>query len=133
MRPSTPCVGVCRLDEHGVCVGCGRTIEQIAVWGTLDQAERQRVMAELQASMPITGGGESAGVPVTVRPRIVSLLPGATEMAFALGLGDAVVGVSHECDFPPAARRRPAVVRAALSLEQMTQRQIDTAVSQRLA
>jgi len=32
--------------------------------------------------------------------RIVSLLPAATEMLFALGLGERVVGVSHECDFP---------------------------------
>src|SRR5579872_6950889 len=64
--------------------------------------------------------------------RIVSLLPSATEMAFALGLGDAVVGVSHECDFPPAARSRPSVVQPALVLRGMTQRQIDAAVSQRM-
>jgi iron complex transport system substrate-binding protein len=35
--------------------------------------------------------------------RIVSLLPSATEIAYALGLGDDVVGVTHECDWPPAA------------------------------
>lgn len=39
--------------------------------------------------------------------RIASLCPSATETAFALGLGDAVVGVSHACDFPPEARSRP--------------------------
>jgi iron complex transport system substrate-binding protein len=38
--------------------------------------------------------------------RIVSLVPAATEMLFALDLGDEVVGVTHECDFPPEARER---------------------------
>lgn len=41
--------------------------------------------------------------------RIVSLLPSATETLFALGAGDRVVGVSHECDFPGEARGRPAL------------------------
>lgn len=47
--------------------------------------------------------------------RIVSLLPSATEMLFALGLGDEVVGVSHECDFPPEARTRRVVIQSRLS------------------
>ena len=46
--------------------------------------------------------------------RIVSLLPSATEIVFALGLGDQVVGVSHECDFPPAARSKAVVIRSRL-------------------
>jgi len=46
--------------------------------------------------------------------RICSLLPSATEIVFALGLGDRVVGVTHECDFPPEARRRPVVTRSAV-------------------
>ena len=37
--------------------------------------------------------------------RIVSFLPAATEMAYALGLGRQIVGVSHECDYPAEARR----------------------------
>ena len=41
--------------------------------------------------------------------RIVSLVPSATEMLFALGAGDDVVGVTHECDFPEEARLRPRV------------------------
>ena len=64
--------------------------------------------------------------------RIVSFLPAATEMAFALGLGPQIAGVSHECDFPPEARRKPVVVRPALDLEKMSPREIDEAVSQRL-
>lgn len=46
--------------------------------------------------------------------RIVSLLPSATEILFALELGDQVVGVSHACDHPPEARQRPVVVRSPL-------------------
>ena len=44
--------------------------------------------------------------------RIVSLLPSATEIVFALGLGDELVGVTHECDYPPQARDIPRVTRA---------------------
>lgn len=61
--------------------------------------------------------------------RIVSFLPSATELAFCLGLGDNVVGVSHECDYPPEARTRPIVVSGAISFDNMTPAQIDTAVS----
>ena len=43
--------------------------------------------------------------------RIVSLVPSATEMLFALGLGRDVTAVTHECDHPPEARERPKVTR----------------------
>jgi iron complex transport system substrate-binding protein len=46
--------------------------------------------------------------------RIVSLVPHATELLFALGLGDQVVAVTHECDFPIEARSRPSVTRDIL-------------------
>ena len=64
--------------------------------------------------------------------RIVSFLPSATEMVCALGLGDQLVGVTHECDYPPEVRTKPIVVSAVLPIEKMTQREIDEAVSQRL-
>src|SRR5262245_58845711 len=41
--------------------------------------------------------------------RIVSLISAATEMLFAMGLGDKVIGVSHECDWPPQCRNLPKV------------------------
>ncbi|PYM81844.1 MAG: cobalamin-binding protein, partial [Candidatus Rokuibacteriota bacterium] len=44
--------------------------------------------------------------------RICSLLPSATEIVFALGLGDRLVAVTHECDFPEAARGLPVVTRS---------------------
>jgi iron complex transport system substrate-binding protein len=43
--------------------------------------------------------------------RIVSLVPSATEMLFALGVGDEVTAVTHECDYPPPARELPKVTR----------------------
>ena len=46
---------------------------------------------------------------MAVPERIVSLLPSSTEICFALGLGDHLVGISHECDFPPEVRGRPTL------------------------
>lgn len=46
--------------------------------------------------------------------RIVSLLPSATEILFALGLDREIVGVSHECDFPSGARTKPTVIHSRL-------------------
>jgi len=43
--------------------------------------------------------------------RICSLLPSATEIAYAIGLGDSIVGVSHECDFPADAATKPSLLR----------------------
>ena len=59
--------------------------------------------------------------------RIVSLVPHATELLFALGLGDEVVAVTHECDHPPEARRRARVTRDALP-GGLSAAQIDAAV-----
>jgi iron complex transport system substrate-binding protein len=47
--------------------------------------------------------------------RILSLLPSATEIVYALGLGDNLVGVSHECDYPPEAKTKPVVSTSELS------------------
>src|SRR5580658_10868061 len=43
--------------------------------------------------------------------RIVSLLPASTEILYAIGAGDSVVGVTHECDFPADAARKPKLIR----------------------
>jgi len=66
------------------------------------------------------------------KPRIVSFLPAATEMVFALGAGDQLVGISHECDFPPDVKGKPVVVRPALDLQSMTLREIDVAVAEQI-
>ena len=62
--------------------------------------------------------------------RIVSLVPSATEMLFALGLGPEVVAVTHECDYPPAARELPRVTRDVLP-GGLSSAQIDAAVKER--
>ncbi|HEY6659761.1 MAG TPA: ABC transporter substrate-binding protein [Pyrinomonadaceae bacterium] len=64
--------------------------------------------------------------------RIVSFLPSATEMACALGLADSIVGITHECDYPPEIKNKPVVVRNVLPLESMTQSEIDRAVADRI-
>jgi iron complex transport system substrate-binding protein len=61
--------------------------------------------------------------------RIASLVPSATEMLFALGLGDSVVAVTHECDYPPAAGSLPHLTRTVLA-EGLDAGQIDTAVKE---
>jgi iron complex transport system substrate-binding protein len=62
--------------------------------------------------------------------RIVSLVPSATEMLFALGLGGDVVAVTHECDYPPAALQLPKITRDVLP-SGLSSAQIDAAVKER--
>ncbi|HZO79616.1 MAG TPA: cobalamin-binding protein [Solirubrobacteraceae bacterium] len=62
--------------------------------------------------------------------RIVSLVPSATEMLFALGLGEQVVAVTHECDYPPAVRDLPRVTRDVLPAG-LSAAEIDAAVKER--
>jgi iron complex transport system substrate-binding protein len=62
--------------------------------------------------------------------RIVSLVPHATELLFALGLDEEIVGVTHECDFPPAAHELPRVTRDALPAG-LSAGEIDAAVRAR--
>ncbi len=62
--------------------------------------------------------------------RIVSLVPSATEMLFALGLGPDLVGVTHECDYPAEARELPKVTRDVLPAG-LSAAEIDAAVKER--
>jgi len=63
--------------------------------------------------------------------RIVSLLPSATEIICALGLKDQLVGVTHECDYPPFVRQLPKVTRTLIPAE-ASSGEIDRLVRQRL-
>ena len=62
--------------------------------------------------------------------RIASLVPSATETLFALGLGDDVVAVTHECDYPPEARELPHLTRTVIP-EGLGPGDIDRAVRER--
>ncbi|HUE11883.1 MAG TPA: DUF1289 domain-containing protein, partial [Steroidobacteraceae bacterium] len=42
--PASPCVNICALDAYGYCVGCYRTIEEIASWGSLTAAQQRAVL-----------------------------------------------------------------------------------------
>jgi iron complex transport system substrate-binding protein len=64
--------------------------------------------------------------------RIVSLLPSATEIVFALGWGDDLVGVTFECDHPPEARQRRIVSTSTLP-EGLSPAEIDAEVTARVA
>jgi len=65
--------------------------------------------------------------------RIVSFLPAATEIAYALGAGDDIVGRSHECDYPAEVTKLPVVSRPALAIGDMSQGEVDAAVASQLA
>src|SRR5919106_4578597 len=61
--------------------------------------------------------------------RIVSLVPAATEIVAALGAGSRLVGVSHECDYPPELRALPRVTRTRIN-PALSSREIDRAVAE---
>src|SRR5256885_14422685 len=65
--------------------------------------------------------------------RIVSLLPAATEICYALGLGEDLVGVSPECDHPAAARTKRIVSRSLLPYEGKSSGETSRMVGERLA
>jgi len=65
--------------------------------------------------------------------RIISLLPSTTEIVCALGLEDALVGITHECDYPPSVVNKPRLTSSRISHETMTSAEIDHAVRSQLA
>jgi iron complex transport system substrate-binding protein len=60
--------------------------------------------------------------------RIVSFLPSATETLYELGAGSQIVGVTHECKFPPQVKEKPQVIRSSFDPSQMTARDMDNKV-----
>lgn len=52
---SSPCIKVCAVSgQTGLCIGCGRTLAEIAAWAGLSEAERKAIMAELPARLAAT-------------------------------------------------------------------------------
>ena len=57
----TPCVKICTLDARaGLCLGCGRTVDEITRWSSMNMTERTRVMAELPARLATRSGAKPA-------------------------------------------------------------------------
>ena len=65
-KVSTPCINICVLDPlSALCLGCGRTSEEITAWATMSEPERIAVMARLDQRLtegrsPVAGGGQIA-------------------------------------------------------------------------
>lgn len=54
----SPCVGICRMDESGeYCIGCNRTLDEIAAWSRLSPAWRKHLMAEIRLRSPAGRAG----------------------------------------------------------------------------
>jgi predicted Fe-S protein YdhL (DUF1289 family) len=50
----SPCIKVCQMDpQRGLCLGCARTLDEIARWGSMTDAERERVMAQLPRRLDV--------------------------------------------------------------------------------
>jgi iron complex transport system substrate-binding protein len=62
--------------------------------------------------------------------RICSFLPSATEIVYALGLGDNLVGVTHECDYPPETKEKLQVIASRMNPGELKSKEIDEAVSE---
>ena len=64
MNKETPCIAVCMIDpKTSLCLGCGRTLPEIARWHRMDSSERHAVMAQLAARMTSAGLAPMAGSP----------------------------------------------------------------------
>src|SRR5439155_7656740 len=92
------------------------------------EARRSRRMAPSERTVK----SDAAHCARRILMRIASLVPSATETLFALGLGDEVVGVSPECDFPAGARDKPVLSQNAIRPDTMSQAAIDRTVVEHL-
>ena len=58
----TPCIKICTLDPNsGLCAGCGRSLDEIARWGSMSAEERRRIMGELKGRMVEEKNSSSCG------------------------------------------------------------------------
>jgi len=65
----TPCIKVCQLDKENLCMGCGRTLQEISDWTRMSDAERAQVMHRLAGvSVPYAERTEPSGSPADQHP-----------------------------------------------------------------
>jgi predicted Fe-S protein YdhL (DUF1289 family) len=58
----SPCLKICVMEPGSkLCRGCGRTIQEIAIWSTLSDGERRRIMASLPARLVAAGLSAQSG------------------------------------------------------------------------
>jgi uncharacterized protein len=57
----TPCINVCVVDPSGHCVGCGRSLREIASWSTLSEEVRRRIMSDLPQRLQTLGHQPGSG------------------------------------------------------------------------
>ena len=62
--------------------------------------------------------------------RIVSFLPSATEILYELGVGDHVLAVTHECNYPKEASSKPRVIHSSFDPQKMPSHEIDNKVAE---
>lgn len=62
------------------------------------------------------------------KSRIVSFLPSSTEILYAIGAGDQITGVTHECKYPDDAKRKPKVINSSFDATRLTSREIDNKI-----
>ncbi|HET7672183.1 MAG TPA: DUF1289 domain-containing protein [Burkholderiales bacterium] len=57
----SPCIKVCQMDpRHGLCLGCGRTLDEIARWATMKDAEREAILLRLHERKTLAGNIDCA-------------------------------------------------------------------------
>jgi len=67
-RAQSPCISVCRMDPRtGLCEGCLRTIDEIAVWGSMTEDAREGVIAEIEKRAALLGRAERATIAPAVK------------------------------------------------------------------
>jgi uncharacterized protein len=63
MNVPSPCAKVCQLDSHGICLGCSRSLDEIARWGGMTDCEKLRVLAALDGRREQSRKGIVAQLP----------------------------------------------------------------------
>jgi len=65
MSPSSPCIGICKLDRAEICIGCGRHVSEIIAWPYSTEAEQQEIIERSRERLAKRGtGGESREFPI---------------------------------------------------------------------